>query len=379
MAQVLDYLNWRGDVPFSASPFNEVDNYIVSKIVTLDFTGIVPRNEAAVPIRDAVAAYLERGEEKLGALASASILTAVKALPDTVRFGSLMLSGYVNKRNAEETEQFSALTVYLPDGRHFVSFRGTDDTILAWKENLLMSIEDSVAAQKDALRYLKWAASSYRGEFLVGGHSKGGNLAVYAAAMAPEAVQDRITDVYSNDGPGFRPGFTESPGYLRIRPKLHVLLPQHSVIGTLLIQDRDYTVVRCPRAGAAAHDGFTWQTTPTGFEHCDSLTRVSRTLDEGMDRALAEMSPEQQKLLVEEIFDALSATGAVTVTDLTANKLKQAGVLLSSYRRSSASRKLVRAVLDSLVREYAPERFVRMADNRRMRKAAEEAKEEAED
>jgi hypothetical protein len=98
-----------------------------------------------------------------------------------------------------------------------------------------------------------------------------------------------------------------------------------------------------------------------------------------MDRALAEMSPEQQKLLVEEIFDALSATGAVTVTDLTANKLKQAGVLLSSYRRSSASRKLVRAVLDSLVREYAPERFVRMADNRRMRKAAEEAKEEAED
>ena len=365
MAQILDYLTWRGDVPFSSSPFNEVDNYIISKIVTLDFTGIVPRNNTAIPIRDALCAYEERGAEKLGALASDNILTAVKMLPDTVRFGGLMLSGYANKRSDENTEQFSALTVYLPDGRHFVSFRGTDDTIVAWKENILMSIEDTVASQKDALRYLKWAAASYRGEFIVGGHSKGGNLAVYAAACAPEVIQDRITDVYSNDGPGFRPGFTETPGYLRIRPRLHVLLPQHSVIGTLLIQDTDYTVVKCPKAGAAAHDGFTWETTPTGFVHCDSLTRASRTLDEGMDKALAEMSPEQQKLLVEEIFDALSATGAVTVTDLTANKLKQAGVLLGSYRKSTASRKLVRAVLDSLVKEYAPERLVRMADNRR--------------
>ncbi len=363
MAQLKDYITWRGDVPFSVSPFNEVDNYIISKIGVLDFTGIVPSDGTEVPFRTAMRNYMDLYSEEgtyKGAFASSSLYPIIRRLPRTARYGKLSLSGFVSKSSEETIEQFSALTIRLPDGRHYVSFRGTDDTIAAWKENLLMSIQDEIPARKDALEYLKWAASAYTGSLIVGGHSKGGNLAVYAAACAPEEIQDRITDVYSNDGPGFLAGFVQSPGYLRIRPKLHVLLPQHSIIGTLLIQDSDYQVVKAPKGGATAHDGTTWEVRPTAFAHCDSLSKMSKNFDDSLDKVMGTLSVQERKKLVNELFDTLAATGAKTVTDLTENKLKQAAILFSSYRRSAESRRVVRALLDLMLREVTPDKIERV-------------------
>ena len=185
MPNILDYLTWRGDVPFSVSPPNEVDNYIHCKIGTLDFTGIVPENELYVPLPQAVEAYFAAGgAEKLGALSSPYIAPMVKRLPETVRFREVMLTGFRQVYDEKKTEQFSALTLRLPGGQHYVTFRGTDDTIVGWKEDCLLTVMDEIPAQRDAVEYLTWAASVYPGKIAVGGHSKGGNLAMYAAAMA---------------------------------------------------------------------------------------------------------------------------------------------------------------------------------------------------
>ena len=134
-----------------------------------------------------------------------------------------MLSGYRRIDNLDNAEQFSALAVRIPDGTRFITFRGTDDNIFAWKENFRMSIIDTIPAQEDALRYLRWAMDAYEGSFIVCGHSKGGNLAVYASSMLPQDLQDRIISVYSFDGPGFREDFLNLDGYRRILPKLHSL------------------------------------------------------------------------------------------------------------------------------------------------------------
>ena len=357
MANIMDYLDWRGDIPCTVSAFNEVDNYIISKIGAPDFTGIIPESEREISIGEAVRLYREKYGDAgnyLGILASQSIAPAIWRLPSMARYSALYLSGYVNKINPEQTEQFSALTVTLPGGRHFITFRGTDDTILAWKENFLMSVEKTVAAQRDALEYLKWAASAYPGELIVGGHSKGGNLAVFAAAAAPKEIQRRITDVYSFDGPGFHEDFLEAPGYIRIRSKLHVLVPRNSIVGVLLTQEPDLHVIKSSRTGIAAHDGFTWEVTRTGFVRSEALSRGSQSFDDIITAVLETMGPEDCRVFIDDLFGAFTATGAVTLTDMTEHRLRQAFFIVNSLRKSPESKKFVLGVIEQMLKEFTP-------------------------
>ena len=356
MATILDYLDWRGDVPFSVSPFNEVDNYIVSKIGTPDFTGLVPGDMREIPIREVCDRYFtvygDNGRY-LGLLASKKINPTIKRLPGTVRFGDLMLSGFVSSIVPSETKQFSALTVTLPDGTRYVSFRGTDDNLISWKENLLMAVNDTVAAQADALDYLIRAASKLDGPIIVGGHSKGGNLAVYAAANAPEEIQNRIIRVYNNDGPGFRPEFLTGKGYLAVRGRVQTLLPQHSIVGTLLTQDEGFTIVKSTKSGIAAHDGFNWEVNATGFVRCAKLSRGSRAFEESMTTVLEKMDDTERIEFIDELFEVLGAAGAENLTDLTEHKLRGAVSIVNSFRKGSKTKKFILEIIESTLKELA--------------------------
>ena len=355
MDHISDYLDWRGDVPFSVSPFNEVDNYIVAKIGCCDFDGIVSEGAEEMPLPAALDAFFARhggAEISFGALASPSLAPLLRRLPDAPRFRELTLSGFVRRALPECTEQFSALTVGLPDGTHYVSFRGTDDTLYAWKEDCMMALSGAIPAQRDAADYLVWAAGAYAGTLRVGGHSKGGNLAVYAAAQAEPAVQDRIEVIYNNDGPGFDAAFLVSPGYLRIRPKLLTLLPQYSIVGTLLEQDTNCVIVRSGRFGVAAHDGFNWAVRGTGFVRCEGMSRSSRAFDATMGRILGQMDMEERREFIETLFRILSATGAVTLTDINERRLRKALSIARGMAKEKTVSRFVVEVIEQTVKEY---------------------------
>ena len=360
MAFISDYLTEKGDLSFREEPFNEVDNYVIAKVGSPNFTDVLPPGER-LPLGEVVTDYFARsgGEAGyLGALASPEIITVLRRLPELRRYRDLLLSGYVRRILPAQTEQFSALTVTLPLGWSYVSFRGTDDTLLGWKENFLMSV-GRVEAQADAAAYLAAAAERLPGPLLVGGHSKGGNLAVYASAMAAPEIQERITGVYNNDGPGFLPEFYQEPGYLRIRPKLHTLLPQNTLVGTLLTREKWVSVVKSSRAGPAAHDGFTWEVRGTRFVRCPNLSPSSRAFEETMDRVLANMDQEQRREFTEELFDALGAVGAATVTELSEQKLYQALEIAGSFRKGTGTKKFVLEVLREMVKAYTRQRLGR--------------------
>ena len=356
MPTITDYLDARGGEPFDRFPLNEVDHYIICKLVNPNFTGVLEEAGAPLPVGEALARYdALRGEEadELGALASPQLMPVLRRLPETERFRDLRLSGYVRRIRPDKTEQFSALTVHLPEGRRIVAFRGTDDTLLGWKENFLMAVRLHVEAQRDAAAYLSAAAEAQEGPLLVSGHSKGGNLAVYAGAMVPEEVQERVRDVYNFDGPGFLPEFYSEPGYLRIRSRVHTLLPRHCLVGTLLTREKWAGVVDCHVSGPAAHDGFTWEVGEAGFVRCSRLSRSSRAFEETMDLVLERLSLEERREFAEELFDALSSTGAVTLTDLTENRLTQAIGIAGSFRRGSGTRRFVLMVLGQLLKSLA--------------------------
>ena len=354
MDTIFDYLDWRGDLPFAVSPFNEVDNYIVAKIGCCDFDGVVPESAEHIRIGDALDAYFSRGgADYFGALASSKLAPALRRLPETPRFRDLTLSGFVRRALPERTEQFSALTVSIPDGTHYVSYRGTDDTLYAWKEDCMMALSGAVPAQRDAADYLAWAASAYDGMLRVGGHSKGGNLAVYAAAEVNPAVQDHIGIIYNNDGPGFAAEFLRSPGYLRVRGKIHTLLPQFSIVGTLLEQDEArVSVVRSCRFGVAAHDGFNWGVRGTSFLRCSDMSRSSRAFDTTMEQILAQMSMDERREFIETLFRLLTASGAETITDINGRRLRKALAIGRGMAKEKTVSRFVLDVLELTVREY---------------------------
>jgi len=360
MATILDYLTWRGDVPFTHAGVNEVDEYILCKFGMLDYTGIVPEDGAFVPARQAVEAYLRRcGEDSLGVISSRYVVPALRRAAETERFGGVMLSGWRQRISPEENEQFAALTVRLPDGRHYITFRGTDDTLVGWKEDMLMAVLDTVPAQADAARYLQWACDVYPGQLTVGGHSKGGNLAIYAAACLEAEAQERIAQVFNFDGPGFREPFFQTEGYRRIRDRVRITMPHNAMVGTLLYRDVPARIVRATTPIFGAHDGFTWETGPAGFVPCGEFSPASRAYDRAMKDVLENMTSQERAEFIEEFFGTLSATGAVTLTDITGHRLREIARTARALRQEPGVQKLVwevLEVLEALTRGYMEER-----------------------
>ena len=179
---------------------------------------------------------------------------------------------------------------------------------------------------------------------------------MYAAAMADESVQERIDRIYNNDGPGFQEKILQTEGYQRIKPRIKTILSQNAMVGTLLCQDSDYTVVKSNAVLIGAHDGFTWETTPTGFVHCDELSPSSRAFDKAMDRVLHDMNMDERREFIEEFFGTLSATGAVTLSELSTRKLREALRLVRAVRTEPSLHKMVGEVIEAMTKSYAAEK-----------------------
>ena len=375
MEKMMDYLKWRGDIPFSVSPLNEADIFLISKIGAIDWTGIIDRDGDPVPFFYAAEQYFMRygqeGAEKVK-LAGINLIPVIRAASESERFRSLGLSGFVNIVDERKTEQFSALVVSLPDNVRFVTFRGTDDNILAWKENFYLSCSDYVSAQRDALSYLRYRATLFDGPIILGGHSKGGNLAIYAACTAEETLKDRIKAVYSFDGPGFRSSYYDTPGYKSIKEKIHKIIPKNSLVGTLLDNPKGVITVNSEDFGINGHDGFNWETCATGFVKCSSLSKSSRVFDKSIDSVLKGMNTDSRREFIDSLFDILDSSGASTVTELTGKGKK---VLLSlglDLLRDDETKQFITTLVKQIASDYVAEtqRALR-EENKKMRKERE--------
>ncbi|MBQ8554494.1 MAG: DUF2974 domain-containing protein [Clostridia bacterium] len=308
MANVMDYLAWRGDVSVAYSPWNEVDSLIMAKLSYLDFPG------GATPIRDLGMLVPPLGPGAITFVHESRALLSAAAM--TERFAGVTMRHPVSVVDQERDMQFAAITADLPDGTHFVAFRGTDNTIVGWREDFTMAFESPIPAQRAAVKYLNEAAALTDGPLLLGGHSKGGNLAIYAAAHVSAEVQARIRLIYSFDGPGLDDATVASQGYIAIARRIRSFVPQSSVVGLLLAYHPEYTVVKSDAIGLLQHDSFTWQILGTSFVKVEELDVGSQLVDQTVHAWLARVAPEQRKRFVNTLFDLLEATGATTMKEL---------------------------------------------------------------
>ncbi|MBQ4274211.1 MAG: DUF2974 domain-containing protein [Clostridia bacterium] len=330
MGTVYDYLTWRGDLTFRKVPFGEVDSLILSMLSYLDMKDIVPAPGREVEFPSVWAAskeYLERYPDpkkaKMGVLIPKDIVKMMRAMRSTKRFGPLKMCNYINLIDPETELQFSAVTFLLGDGTVVVTYRGTDDTLVGWKEDMNMCFLPVVPAQLKAVEYLHTVATTHTGKLILTGHSKGGNLAVYAAVHCDPAIRERITAVYSNDGPGFGRNILDDPDYVQIRPRICNLVPQSSVVGMLLEHDENYTVVKSrQKTGLLQHNGLSWEILGNSFVHLKDVNPESRKLDRTVNQWIRDMTPAQREEFAEAVYQLFSVDGAQTLTDIVAARKK---------------------------------------------------------
>lgn len=347
MADMLDYLAWRGDIEFTQLPVNAVDALIFSTLSYIRFEDIVPDNPLQSISLSEAAACLFSQSDPVSRTRVKKDLDLLKAVSESARFNNIRMSFYRSILIPEEDTQFAAVTIFLEDGSAYIAFRGTDNTLTGWKEDFNMSFQSSVPAQQLALEYVRQFAAAHPIPIWMGGHSKGGNLAVYAAAKCGELLQKRIVEVYSQDGPGFSAGMMRDPGYLAILPKVRSYVPQSSIIGMLLEHEEPYTIIKSNQIGIMQHDPYSWQVLGADFLRVEELTADSRFLDRTFKNWLSQMSNEERSEFFDTVFELLESTGAERAGEIIRPQNVRAYLKLlhtNEYMRSVLASELVRLV-----------------------------------
>lgn len=329
LANIFDYLDWRGDLPLSAAPWSPVDSLIMANFCynVLPHEMLEGRSMLLQEVLPFLPAEVTPNTEQYRRWRELLITMAA-----TERFGSIRLHDYVDIVDPRREMQFSALTADLPDGVTLVMFRGTDNTIVGWREDFAMSYESPVPAQQEALTYLERLGLADKRPLIICGHSKGGNLAAYAAAHVSWQTQARIRAVYSFDGPGLDDQTMASQAYERIRPVLWSVIPQSSIIGMLMAHHQDYMVVRSDALGFSQHDAFTWQLKGPRFDELPDVDRGSELMDETVHEWLKACTPQQRHDFVDAVFSVLEATKVSTFAQLGDDKLATAGAIINASR-----------------------------------------------
>ncbi|MBQ8402473.1 MAG: DUF2974 domain-containing protein, partial [Clostridia bacterium] len=331
-SNLLDYIAWRGDLSFAASPFNDVDNLLLSMLSFVDLSEIVPGDVLGGPVKlgECSRVFFERHPDgcQFGVLIPAITNELFRQAAACRRYKEVYVSCFLDELDEAAGKQFAAVTFLLPDNSIFIAFRGTDDTLVGWHEDFQLSFLCPTPSQQAAASYVDEIGGLYRGDIRLGGHSKGGNLAIYGAVRAKDSVKRRILRAYSNDGPGFTEEMIRSPEYAVMEEKLLTLLPQSSIVGMLLEQSGPYEVVRSTHMRLLQHDPFSWQILGPAFVRMPALSKEAVDGGDRIRRWLAKMSPEDRRVFTEVFFHVLEASDAKTLTDLTEGNMKTIGAMI---------------------------------------------------
>ena len=330
MGNIMDYISWRGDLTFAQSPFNEVDNLILAcfSYVNLDRIPAVTRQKG-IELKKLVKEFKKLHTIKELEADKSFIRLApfmMFEMAESVRFGNCVIRNYVNEIVTEAEQQFSAVEIVLDDGTSYISFRGTDDTIIGWKEDFNLST-GVVPAQERAVEYMQRISDKASGMLRVGGHSKGGNLAIYGSVMC-NSVHDKILEIYSNDGPGFSKEFQESPETAEMMPKIIRIIPEYSIIGTLLEHEKQPIIVASTSRGLLQHDGFSWEVQGPGLVRRDSLNKMALRFIEILHKWIDGMDMEQKRLLIEDLFATLQASGYENLSEVQSGGIKSLAAMV---------------------------------------------------
>lgn len=334
MANIIDYLMWRGDLSFKQVPLNEVDKIILTRISYLPFKEIVLDRKESIEVISNKMKNIE-----LEKFIWKDDKEFIIKLGKSNRYKDLKVTDYVEILDLNVQKQFAAITIWLPHKVKYISFRGTDMSLVGWKEDFNMSFMNHIPSQKEALKYLNEIGKKYRTRLIIGGHSKGGNLAIYSATFCNDKIKNKIIEIINADGPGFDKTITTSEQYRQILKKINTYIPQSSIIGRLLEHEDEYTTILSTQRGLMQHDIFSWQLDRLNLIRVPDLTDDSKIVNKAVKSWLESTTIEQRKNFINIIYDVIIASKAQDINDFEIDTLKKITNVLKKYRNINKEEK----------------------------------------
>lgn len=378
MGTILEYIKEYGGYTFLEKPINEVDSLILSQFAYLKFDGIVPGIAESAP--SVTIGYLNEHQDKDKLFADERYrepnTELFEGMLQSKRFSTLRMNAYVNIIETHNQTQFSAITYILDDKTVYIAYRGTDETIIGWKEDFNLAFSKPVPGQLRSVKYLNYVAGQFSGNFYVGGHSKGGNFAVYAAMNCCKEVRERIWKIYNHDGPGFRPEIREQGHYEQIADRVVKIIPHSSLVGMLLESHAaDYMVVESKTFGLFQHNPYTWLVEEDRFVQADDIYKGSRFRDDALNEWILSLEEEQIHSLVDTLYEVVSVSEAETLIDFGADWKKNMTAIVAALKEldeetANMLKKIISSLFD-IIRERAKEEIQERTEEGLMKLEAE--------
>lgn len=334
MTNITDYIKWRADILFDEVGINEIDSLIFTELAYLPLEDIVPdfNSNDKITIADIGKKFFEIHDENIsiGAIIpSKEIVGLLKRVMNTPRFKDVKAWGYVNDIDIKNQCQFSAICFDIGDKLTYVSYRGTDDTIIGWKENFNMAFFTPIPSQRYGAEYLNGVAERTKGKLFLGGHSKGGNLAVYAALFSSEKAKKRIIAVHSFDGPGFQEDFIKSLDGNPTVSKITTIVPENSTVGMIFDAVGELKSIKSSQRGLRQHDAFSWGIMGGNFISAE-LGKAARDFHDLLKKWVQKMTREEKIDFVEALYKIFTVTDATTLSEINADKIKFISAMLKA-------------------------------------------------
>lgn len=366
MPNIIDYIEWRGDLSFENSPINEIDDIIFARFSYLPFKYIELKEidtieNIALEMKDLdIENYLWNDDKVF-----------LQKIGNCKRFKDIKVSDYIEIFDEAAEKQFAAITLWIQKNQKYISFRGTDSSLVGWKEDINMGFKKDVPSQKEAVKYLSSMAEKYKDDLIIGGHSKGGNLAVYSAVFCKDSVKNRIERVINADGPGFDKSVILTDNYKKILNKIQTYIPQSSIVGRLLEHEEEYQVVKSIQKGIMQHDIYSWEIEPIKLIRIPTVTNNSEIFNGIVSDWLKNTTPEQRENFINMIYEIIMETQARRTSDFRVETAKKIGIILNGYINVNPEDKkeiehMVKLILESV--------FKVLKENRNTNKLMEKEK-----
>ena len=325
MANITEYIKWRGDISFEDSPLCDVDSLIFCELSYIPYELVLKDNKNGETLEELWNKFVEIPEDNvsLGAIIpTKSIRELFCECAKSRRYKGVKLKYYINEICKKAEKQFCAMCFSINREYYYIAYRGTDDNLVSWKENLNMAHSTPIPAQKAAASYLDNICIHTRRKIYVGGHSKGGNLAAYAGIFCSERAKNKIISVHSFDGPGFESEFLQNINNEKIKEKTTTFLPKGAIIGAIFDHYSGFKYIETKAKGLYQHDGFLWDVLGTNFVTTDGLIKSSSDFHDLLSDWTKSLSIDEKIQFVETLYKLMTENNFETLTDIGNSKLK---------------------------------------------------------
>lgn len=348
MSNIITYINRYGNLTFDELKYNELDSLVLSVISYVDFDGILENNkDNKMRLQDAAKVFFTRYSKKELMNNISGVTTGIKIfeyIKNEKRYQDLLLYNYSYKRDNDK--QFSGLFIDINEEETFISFEGTDDLISGWKEDCEMTYHFPIPAQREAIHYINRSIPIFsKRTYILGGHSKGGNLAVVAGMYAIPLIKQKIKKIISFDGPGFKIEQIRTRYYKSIIPKLELIVPDKSLFGVLLKHDKNFTVISSSKPAPMSHNILFWDVDITKFipsKLSESSKETVRIVDEWLDK----YTDQERERLIEQLFAIFKRAKVDTLVDI---KVTNIPLMITLIEESKKIDEVSKAMLKTLV------------------------------